>query len=140
MADPEVQGLREVSLRLRRLPEAVRRKHANKALRAGMRPVAAAARRNVPVATGLVRKNIRTRTVPLRQLTNGATVQLGVKSNRSGRGSGTDAYYWRFLELGTVNIERREFLQRAFEANKYKAAELIRRHLSRGIQTEARKR
>lgn len=140
MADPEVQGLREVSLRLRRLPEAVRRKHANKALRAGMRPVAAAARRNVPVVTGLIRKNIRSKTVPLRKLRKGATVELGVLVDKTGERSGTDAYYWRFVELGTVNIEAQEFLQNALEANKYKAAELIRRHLSRGIQTEARKR
>lgn len=136
MADPEVQGLREVSLRLRRLPEKVRRNHANKALRAAMRPVARAARRNVPVVTGLIRKNIRSKTVRLRKLRKGATVELGVlRANKTG-----DAYYWRFVELGTVNIEAQEFLQKALEANKYKAAELIRGHLSRGIQTEARKR
>jgi HK97 gp10 family phage protein len=58
-----------------------------------------------------------------------------VKAAKQGTGKlGTDAYYWRFLEFGTVKRPATPFLRPAFESNKQKAAGEIKRVLERRIK------
>jgi HK97 gp10 family phage protein len=44
-----------------------------------------------------------------------------------------DAYYWRFVEFGTVKMTKRPFMRPAFEAKKHAAAEEIRRILAAAV-------
>lgn len=134
-----LHGVDGLSRKLKRLPRAVRRKQILRALRAGMRPITRAARSSVPVDTGLLKQKIRTRTVPARNSRQAGRIQLGVKVDRSGRKSGTDAFYWRFVEFGTTNMAAQSFLSAPFENNKRAAARKIKDMLLKGIAVEAKK-
>ncbi len=48
-----------------------------------------------------------------------------------------DAFYWRFLEFGTVKMSARPFLRPAFEAQKENAIEVFRTTLADGVQAAA---
>jgi HK97 gp10 family phage protein len=56
----------------------------------------------------------------------------GKKGNRS-----QDAYYWRWVEFGTVKMAARPFMRPAFEAQKTAAVQAIAEYLARRIPEEA---
>ncbi len=56
----------------------------------------------------------------------------GKKGNRS-----QDAYYWRWVEFGTVKMAARPFMRPAFEAQKEAAVQEIARVLAERIAQEA---
>ena len=65
-------------------------------------------------------------------------VVSGKRTKKSGRKSGraADAYYWRFVEFGTVKMAARPFLRPAFEAKKLDAVEAIRAYMAQRIPRE----
>jgi len=141
MAEVKIQGLDQVRRRLRALPKNMRNRELGKALRAGGKLVRDDARRLVPVDTGLVQKNVAMRTSTGRRAGNAdVKVRIGVLSDRSGRDSGTDAFYWVFQEFGTSRHPAQPFLRPAFESNKYAALNAITSSLRKGITRQAKKR
>jgi HK97 gp10 family phage protein len=50
-----------------------------------------------------------------------------------------DAFYWRYLEFGTVKMQPRPLLRAAFEAEKKRALEVIKTRLAQAIDEQARK-
>jgi len=149
----ELQGLREISLKLKRLPKNIRNRHVGKALRAGAKIVRDDARRaapeapvkiggKYPVIPGIVKKNIVVRTSTGRRAGANADVKvrIGVNVDRTGRTTGTDAFYWRFHEFGTAKLAARPFLRPAFEGNKAPILAAITRQMKTAIKKEGRRR
>jgi len=144
MANVEIKGLRELMLALEKLPAEVQKKPVQQALRAAAKPMRDAAIANASAFrdTGTVEKNIK---VVRSKVYNGKNYVHGVvlrvlnsSKRRRAKGMG-DAFYWKFLEFGTVHAPARPFLRPAFESNKDRALQIIRERLARGIENEARK-
>ncbi len=58
------------------------------------------------------------------------------KVGKAKSGKSKDAYYWRFVEFGTVKMAARPFLRPAFEAKKLEAVEAIRRYMAERLARE----
>ena len=133
-----IEGLREINKKLRRLPVAVANKHLNRATSQGATLVVKSAKQKVPVLTGTILKNIKKRKhkTSTKMI---ASTRVGVISDKTGRGSGTDAYYWTFVEFGTHKMAARPFLRPAFEDSKLAAANKIKKVLAIAVETEAKR-
>lgn len=69
---------------------------------------------------------------------SGKRAKVGkAKSGKAKSGKSKDAYYWRFVEFGTVKMAAKPFLRPAFEAKKLEAVEAIRRYMAERIAREA---
>ena len=137
MADIKIHGLRELSRKLRQLPVKVANKHLNRATSQASTIVVKAAKQKVPVLTGTILRSIKKR----KQRTRNkfiATTGVGVVSDKSGRSSGTDAFYWTFVEFGTSKMAARPFIRPALEENTAQATAKIKDVLARAIVSEAR--
>jgi HK97 gp10 family phage protein len=86
-----IKGGAEMQRFLDTLPAKVERNIMRSALRAGAKPIAAAAKANVPVLDGDLRDSIRISTSA-----KGGTVTASVKAGSK------KAWYWRFVEFGTA--------------------------------------
>lgn len=128
-ATVNIDGLRKLQRALTDLPERVAKKALGSAVLAGGGVVRKDARRRAPVATGNLRKQIRTRRSKLSTVYN-VTYFVGV---------GGKAFYWRFIEFGTKDQPAHPFLRPAFEENKKAAIEAIKAKLSIAIEREAAK-
>lgn len=103
-----IEGLPEVTAKLREFEPRVARKQLAKATRAAAKMVLAACKQLVPILTGALGKSLRVRAkVRTRKNKNdiGASVTTG-----KGWFKG-DTYYGGFIEFGTEHIEAREFLR-----------------------------
>jgi HK97 gp10 family phage protein len=98
-----LEGIERTLAALRRAPE-VTRVHASGAVATSTFAVAQAARALVPVATGNLKAAIEASRV-----VNGLSGRVGVTK---------DAYYWRFVEFGTVHRAARPFFRPAAEAER----------------------
>ena len=165
LSTAQVSGLKELADALRDLPDRIARNALRGATAAGAAVIRNEARRRAPVYTGQVseghpRPGTLKRSIymtqkrelsSLVQQTFHVSVQRGkarqaVQITRKVKGQrvvvGTenlDAFYWRFVEFGTVNMAARPFMRPAFEAKKYEAVEAIRRYLAERIAREAEK-
>lgn len=144
----EVKGLRELGEAMRSLSDDINRKISRAATNAAATVVRKAAQQNVVslglVDTGNMKAAIRTVRARRTRLTSehqvgvrsGAGLRSGdikggktsdVKAAKSGRGAlGKDAFYWRFLELGTVKRPGTPFMQPALAQNKEKAIQAMK--------------
>lgn len=141
----KVSGFEEISKQLLALPEKIAKKEVDKALRQAAKPMLAAAKANAPVLAastpwrraGTLRKAIRIAKLRAPGELNRA-ITIGVKKlNRRQRRAarltalvskykfGTriseqwnDPYYWYFVERGTVKMQPRRFLGRAFDSKR----------------------
>lgn len=95
-----LDGMTRTLAALRRAPE-VTRVHASSAVGASTFAVAQRARALVPVDTGTLRSSIEASRV-----VSGLVGRVGVSK---------DAYYWRFVEFGTVRQAARPFFRPAAE-------------------------
>ena len=152
----KLSGLDELAYRLRKLPERVAKKHLQNATNKGADIAVRAAKQNAPVydgksrpdvTPGLLKKSIKRRVIRSGRFTTAIT-GIGIPSDESKRGykaktggkrsrkgaldtgfagfANSDAYYWRFLELGynhktpsgkRTYIAPKPFLTPAFESN-----------------------
>jgi HK97 gp10 family phage protein len=142
-----VQGLSELQQRMQGLSRDIVKRVANAATQDAAKVVRDAARRNIDelglVDTGnmraalAVQKNRRTRLTSEHKVgvRSGGGYRSGdirggttadVKAAKAGTGKlGKDAFYWRFLELGTVKRGPTPFLQPALSQNVDRAAAAV---------------
>lgn len=157
-----VTGLRELGEKLKALPDKLRSRTLRDAVKAGAELVRDAAKAAAPVYTGPVskghpppgtlKKNIickhardpahdETFIVAVRKgkKQTYANSRLNRRMNRAGASYRPDekAFYWRFVEFGTVKMPAHPFLRPAFEANKEAAARAIKPKLAEGLQQAA---
>jgi HK97 gp10 family phage protein len=152
----KVDGLKQLGERMQKLGADVNKRTSRAATAAGARVVRDATRKNIDalqlVDTGNMRAAVAAQRSKRTRLTSehrvgiksgggyrSGDIQGGktsdVKAAKTGTGKlGVDAFYWRFLEFGTVDRPATPFLRPAFESNKNKAVEEIKRVLERRIK------
>lgn len=147
-----ISGLAELNQALSELPQRLARNVLRGSVAAGAAVVRQEARQRAPryegqVAAGHPPPGTLKRAIYSAQARRLSSLlqqvyQIGVvsgkRAKRSGRKSGraADAYYWRFVEFGTVKMAARPFLRPAFEAKKLDAIEAIRAYMAQRIPRE----
>lgn len=111
-----VTGLRECIAALDQLDKKIQKKAIGKALRAGAKIVLAEARSTAPVATGNLRKNIKTKVGPRRKAGQSIKVQA-------------DVPYIGAVEWGTSKQEGSGFFRAAFDTKKAEASKVMQDEL-----------
>ena len=149
----QVQGLDQLAKALRELPQRVARNGLRAAVYAGAKVIRDEAKLQAPVATGNLGPNqpppgTLKRSVIMKQIPelSGAqkqtffvTVRHGKKYRKQGKKGNLsqDAWYWRFVEFGTVKMSARPFLRPAFEMKKHEAVTAIKTRLAQRIEQAA---
>jgi HK97 gp10 family phage protein len=113
MVDKYVEGVEELTVKLRRIEANLSPPQLEIALMVGMQPIQAAAVRKAPVLTGTLRRSIHTET---RALHDGAEARTG-----------TNVEYAKYQEFGTSRMRARPYLRPAFDENKRAAVREIGR-------------
>lgn len=143
-----VQGLDALVATLRKLPGELKGNPLRSSLRAGVNVFREDAVRRAPQSDlgdqGRLKANIMTRAVPAKDLPSGsADGQEVFVRQRGGKNAPTNAFYWRFVEFGTVNQSAQPFLRPAFETNGQNAinvfSDTFRRQVDRAVE-QAKKR
>ena len=149
----QVQGLDQLAKALRELPQRVARNGLRAAVYAGAKVIRDEAKLQAPVATGDLGTNqpprgTLKRSVIMKQIPelSGAqkqtffvTVRHGKKYRKQGKKGNLsqDAWYWRFVEFGTVKMSARPFLRPAFDMKKHEAVTAIKTRLAQRIEQAA---
>ena len=118
MIEIKVAGMADLQKAFKELPRELHAKALRPAVNAAAAVVRKQARSNAPVDTGVLRKAI----YQTRSRSESSAVQetaiVGVRFGRKYRRRGQDAWYWKFLEFGTIKLPARPFLRPAFESTK----------------------
>lgn len=151
----KIEGLKELQMALNTLPLEIQKRPLRSAVSAGAKVIEQEAEKRAPVRTGNLQKAIyrvrsrsessvgrETYNVAVRK--GKATYADSAKNRRLGRAGKTYAtqglaYYWRFLEFGTVNMPARPFLRPAFEARKNDALRAMQEKLADAITKISKK-
>jgi len=155
MSDIKIEGLDAFSKALRALPQNIAKNVLRGAVNAGATVIRQEAVRRAPEYHGEVskghpppgtlkkaiyQKQIRELSDITRQ-----TFFVGVRHGASAGKKGStgretrDAFYWRFVEFGTVKMPAQPFMRPAFEAKKVEAMERIKQYLADRIPNEVAK-
>ena len=141
-----VDGLRELTQALKKLPSEMRGRPMISATRAGANKIRDAARANLvavrAVDEGNLLENIGVFAIPKRRLPSGFDYGVEIRGNEKGKaGSPGNAYYWRFIELevGAYNRPARPFLRPALQTQSQAAIRAFIGTFSRQLDTIARK-
>jgi HK97 gp10 family phage protein len=131
-ASIRIDGLKELEIRLKRLPQKVAGKALFSALMAGAEVIRKDAVNRAPEDTGKLKRNI----VKRREKTRpglSANVVVGVRA-KGKKQDPHNAYYWRYFEFGTSKRPARPFLRPAFETTKVEAVARIAAKLRQRIE------
>lgn len=147
-----ITGLKELSAALKELPQRIARNVLRQSVARGAAvirdeaktraPVSEAARPGGPVP-GTLRRAIVVRHDARRSNALSQTYVVTVRQGKKYRNQGKkgnrsqDAYYWRWVEFGTVKMRARPFLRPAFETKKQEAVRAITEYLAQRIAQEA---
>jgi len=148
-----IEGLRELTKALNDLPDRVAKNGLRAAVYAGAKVIRTEARRRAPVAKTLPRqgqpkpgtlrraiimKHLREQSGRHRQAF-AVTVRRGKKYRNQGKKKNLsqDAWYWHFIEFGTVKMAARPFLRPALESKRVQAVTAIKDKLAERIKQEA---
>lgn len=149
-----VDGLRELGEAMRELGAEVSQKIAHRMVSKAARMVRDEAKRLAPVRTGFMKQNIIVKKMRKSETDLTSEYRMGVrkyklkyadtKYNVRKRRAGTyygvdDAYYWRYLEFGTVKMAPKPFMRPAFDNNRMRAVEVMKETGRRLILAAAQK-
>jgi len=136
----QIEGLSELMEKLRQLGPRLARNGLRAAVSAGAQVIRREVKARAPRDSGVLNraiyiKQIREKSSPTQQ-----TFYVGARAGKRYQRKNLDAYYWRFLEFGTVKMQARPFLRPAFESKKVEAAERIKEKLAERIEKLAAQR
>lgn len=131
----KVEGLRELGERMRKLSSDVARKASRSATNAAAQVIKKEAISNAPSDTGNLKKNIIVRRVKQPDLTSlhVVLVRSGKLTEKQKTTGLQDAFYWRFVEFGTVKMGPRPFMRPAFDEKKGQALQAMTTQLKKRI-------
>jgi HK97 gp10 family phage protein len=146
----QVQGLDQLSRALKELPDRVARNGLRASVYAGAKVIRDEARLKAPVAIaalgpdqpppGTLKRSVIMKQIPelsgKSRQTFFVTVRHGKKYRKQGKKGNLsqDAWYWRFVEFGTVKMAARPFLRPAFDLRKNDALDAIKTRLAERIE------
>lgn len=138
-----ITGVRAIDRRLRRLAPAVQKKIVRKAMRDGLKIVAAEVKSQAPVDTGTTRSNVKVRAVKRRRR---GSIELEVRiaatdeTKRTSATTGKTVFYPAVVEYGHEGVPPDPFMRGAFEARGEEARQVTLGALLRGVEQEASRR
>lgn len=141
-----VEGLRDLGERMKALSFDINSRGSRAATRAAARVIQEAAKKNAaPMRdTGNLERSIMTRMIPKGKTRYTAEAHVAVRTGKVSRkeraaarkkgvAARVDAYYWRFVEFGTVKMAARPFMRPALEANRQAAIDAMVAQLLKAI-------
>jgi len=131
-----ITGDKELLKALGQLKVTVENRIMRKALRAGAKPVRADARANAPFDSGLLKKNIKTRSYKGRKDNIAVYVGTGTRQEMGIEGKW---YYPAHVELGHKGVSGVPFLRNALKRNTATVMTIVRKETWDGIRKEAQK-
>lgn len=149
-----VEGLRELGQAMQALGSEVSGKIAHAMVSAAARLVRDEAKKLAPEDTGFLKQNIIVKKLRKSETSLTSEYGMGVRkykrkyadtrfNRRKGQAGKTyeldDAYYWRYLEFGTVKMAARPFIRPAFDNNRMRAIEVMKATGQRRIMAAAKK-
>ena len=148
-----IKGLSELSAALKELPNRIARNALRQSVARGAVVIRDEAKARAPVSTtppapgdplpGTLKRSIVIKHDKDRSILTSQTYVVAVRQGKKYRNQGKkgnrsqDAYYWRWVEFGTVKMAARPFMRPAFEAQKEAAVQEIARVLAERIAQEA---
>lgn len=129
MINVTVIGAAELEKKLMSFEPKLARKVIRKALREAAKPVLAAAKANVPVDEGDLKKSLKVKALKKRKKGT-YTIQVATSD---GWFKG-DQFYGAFLEFGTSKMAARPFIRPAYDSQEGVAGKIIMQHLRKGIE------
>ena len=152
----KIFGLEQLKKALNQLPVEIQQKALRSAVSASAKVVVDAAIAKAPAGdTGNLKKAIYRYRSRSGSGTGGETYLVGVRKgkkayantarnrrlNRVGKKYTVEgeAYYWRYLEFGTVKMQAKPFMRPAFEGSKSRILDVMKERLGKAIQDQAKK-
>ena len=149
----QIEGLDQLAQALRELPQRIARNGLRAAVYAGAKLIRDEDKLKAPKASAslgpnqpppgtlkraVIMKQVRELSGPKRQ-TFFVTVRQGKQYRHQGKKGkrSQDAWYWRFVEFGTVKMSARQFLRPAFDLRKNDAVAAIKTRLAERIEQAA---
>lgn len=130
----QVQGLRELEQKLHSLGPQLAKNALRSSVNAAAQVVKKEAQTRVPVDTGRLKRALYVKHIREESNATQQTFYVSVRQGKRYQQKDLDAFYWPFVELGTVYKPARPFLRPAFEAAKERAIERIRDKLAERIE------
>ncbi|MGU7780528.1 HK97-gp10 family putative phage morphogenesis protein [Burkholderia sp. PU8-34] len=132
MSSIQILGLADLQADFAKLAKAQSTKALRRATLAGAKVIRDEARARAPKKTGKLRRNIAS--TSLRQKESPGVATAGVRVRTKGKAnSPNNAFYWRFVELGTQHMKAEPFMRPAFDASIAQAEGAIRTEIARAI-------
>ncbi|WP_175663059.1 HK97-gp10 family putative phage morphogenesis protein [Burkholderia ambifaria] len=136
MSSVQILGLADLQADFAKLSKSNSTKTLRRATRAGANVIRDEARVRAPKRKGKLRRNIQS--TVLRQKDAPGLATAGVRVRTKGKGdSPTNAFYWRFVELGTQYMRAQPFVRPAFDTSIGRAEGAIRTEIARAIDVIA---
>ncbi|VYT92827.1 hypothetical protein [Metakosakonia massiliensis] len=137
----DFSGLDDIAKDLETLSRAQNNKVLRDATRAGAEVLKEEVIARAPVRTGKLKKNVVVVTQKSRRRgeissgihIRGVNPQTGKSDNTMKAGNRRNAFYWRFVEMGTVNMPPHPFIRPAFDVCQDQATEVAMRRMNRAI-------
>ncbi|MCA6962422.1 HK97-gp10 family putative phage morphogenesis protein [Pectobacterium odoriferum] len=137
----DFSGLNDIAKDLEKLSKAENNKVLRDATRAGAEVLKEEVIANAPVRTGKMRKNVVVVTQKSRrkgEISSGVHIRgvnprTGNSDNKMKASNPRNAFYWRFVEMGTVNMPAHPFVRPAFDTAQEIAAQAAISRMSTAI-------
>lgn len=134
----KVEGLSDLSRRLKNLSDEVTKKIARSATASAAGVIKKAAQAKVPVDTGNLRKNIIVKRLPKGEssLTSEhiVTVRQGKRTKKQKDAGVRDAWYGSLVEFGTARAPAQPFMRPALDENGDKAVQAMKSTIERRLK------
>ncbi|EKP4474663.1 HK97 gp10 family phage protein [Cronobacter dublinensis] len=137
----DFSGLDEIARDLETLSRAENNKVLRDATRAGAEVLREEVIQRAPERTGKMKKNVVILTQKARrrgEISSGVHIRgvnprTGNSDNTMKSNNPRNAFYWRFVELGTVNMPAHPFVRPAFDTRQEQAAQVAMERMNRAI-------
>lgn len=137
----DFSGLNDIAKDLEALSRAENNKVLRDATRAGAEVLKDEVIARAPVRTGKLKKNVVVVTQKSRRRgeissgihIRGRNMRTGNSDNTMKASDKRNAFYWRFLEMGTVNMPPHPFIRPAFDVRQEQATEVAIRRMNQAI-------
>lgn len=137
----DFSGLDEIARDLETLSRAENNKVLRDATRAGAEVLREEVIQRAPERTGKMKKNVVILTQKSRRRgeissgvhIRGRNLRTGNSDNSMKASDPRNAFYWRFVELGTVNMPAHPFVRPAFDTRQEQAAQVAMERMNRAI-------
>lgn len=134
MSSVQILGLADLQADFGKLAKAQSTKALRRATLAGAKVIRDEARSRAPKKTGKLKRNIAS--TLLRQKESPGMATAGVRVRTKGKADApTNAFYWRFVELGAQHMKADPFMRPAFDASIAQSEGAIRTEIARAIDT-----